>query len=223
MLLIATLHFTVVFYRACIAFQGTSNEAPGIFLTRLHLWHRVFQDMLFVTQESLGAAAAIYRAWVLWGKDWRLLSVLFVVYAAELATGYGSCILYLRTPAEDDEQALHLENLDKWIKTHARILVGLNCITTSLIVFRIWRTKLNSSKYPLFPTRLDNVLRFVLESAMLQLIPEILFMILQSFNLDVTYIFLATLVPLIAIAFNTMTLRMKLHILRDHLSPPPSY
>ncbi|KAJ8096084.1 hypothetical protein PM082_022657 [Marasmius tenuissimus] len=223
MLLTATLHFSVAFYRAWIAFRGTSNEVPGTFLAQFNLWHRVLQDMLFVTQESLGAAAAIYRAWVLWGKDWRLLCALLVMYTAELATGSGSCILYAGTPASGYDQAVLFENLGKWIKAHASIIVCLNFITTSLMVFRIWSTKHNSSKYSLFPSRLDAVLRIVLESAMLQLIPEILLLIFQCFELNVTYVLLQLLVPLIAVTFNTMTLRMKIHVLKDSLCPHPSY
>ena len=58
---IATLHFGVVFYRDWIAFRGKLplEEPPSIFLARVDVWHRVMQDMLFVIQETLGAAAAV--------------------------------------------------------------------------------------------------------------------------------------------------------------------
>ncbi|KAL0061205.1 hypothetical protein AAF712_011964 [Marasmius tenuissimus] len=62
MLLLATLHFSIAFYRAWIAFRGKLDEPPGLFLSRFDLWHRVLQDMLFVTQESLGAAVAVCHA-----------------------------------------------------------------------------------------------------------------------------------------------------------------
>ncbi|KAJ8090717.1 hypothetical protein PM082_018283 [Marasmius tenuissimus] len=223
MLLLATLHFSIAFYRAWIAFRGKLDEPPGLFLSRFDLWHRVLQDMLFVTQESLGAAAAIYRAWVLWNRNGRILFALLILFAAELVMGFGACILYTGAPAEIPAQALLFENLNKWIKAHSVITVFLNFITTSLMVFRVWSTKRTSSKYSLFPSRLDAVLRIILESAMLQLITEPLLLIFHFLWMAETFIFLQILVPVIAITFNTMTLRMKLNIFKDSLGPLPSY
>ena len=59
MLLIATLHFSIAFYRNWFAFGRKMTEAPDVFLGNLNPWHRILQDMLFVIQENLGAGAAV--------------------------------------------------------------------------------------------------------------------------------------------------------------------
>jgi len=59
MFLVATVHFGTAFYRYWIAFGGILSEPLDAYLSRLNIWHRVMLDMLFVTQESLGAAAAV--------------------------------------------------------------------------------------------------------------------------------------------------------------------
>ncbi|KAK1233512.1 hypothetical protein PQX77_003323 [Marasmius sp. AFHP31] len=137
--------------------------------------------------------------------------------------GFGVCALYTGAPAEIPAKALLFKNLNKWIKAHSIITVSLNFITTSLMVYRVWSTKRTSSKYSLFPSRLDAVLRIILESAMLQLITELLLLIFHVLWMAETFIFLQILVPIIAITFNTMTLRMKLNILKDSLGSLPSF
>ena len=61
MFIIATLHFSVAFYRSWLAFGGEIAEAtsPDVFLVALRPWHRILQDLLFATQECLGAGAAV--------------------------------------------------------------------------------------------------------------------------------------------------------------------
>ena len=61
MLLTATLHFSVAFYRGWLAFGGKTTEpqAPELLWATLGSWHRVLEDMLFIAQESLGAGAAV--------------------------------------------------------------------------------------------------------------------------------------------------------------------
>ena len=57
--LVATVHYGFAFYRFWVAFGGKSSEPPDVYLSCLNIWHRVVLDMLFVTQESLGSAAAV--------------------------------------------------------------------------------------------------------------------------------------------------------------------
>ncbi|KAJ8079723.1 hypothetical protein PM082_016544 [Marasmius tenuissimus] len=194
MFLVATLHFSVSFYRAWIAFRG-DKPMDAAFLRLFNTWHRVSQDLLFVTQESLGSAAAIYRAWILWGKDWRVLSVLLVALVAEMR--FGLCIIYIYTPSGGVQQALHFKNLFEWIKAHAIIIVCLNFTTTLLMVLRVWKTQYESSKYFLLPSMLEGVWRILLESAMLQLITELLSMIMVFIDPKANFIMVQIIVPII--------------------------
>ena len=108
------------------------------------------------------------------------------------------CILYARSPTSKDlDKVLYFDHLDKWVEAHASIIVGLNLATTSLIIYRIWRTRHGSSEYSLFPTRLDAVLGIIFESAMLQLMPEVLLLIFQYMDSSAAYIFLQIMAPVI--------------------------
>ena len=115
----------------------------------------------------------------------------------------------------------------------------------------MWKTISRSSKFPfLRPSPLVRVLRVIVESAMLQLVVEVLLLIFQSLGLPIGYVFLYTLVPIIvrcslllpvpmwthllaflsvsltlvfpqAITFNSLTLYLKLWTLKDSLGPVP--
>ncbi|KAL0057469.1 hypothetical protein AAF712_015886 [Marasmius tenuissimus] len=250
MFFVATLHFSIALYRGWIAFQRKTGEPAAIFFSHLDTWHRVLQDMLFVIQESLGAAAAIftvtssnfqiYRSWVLWNKNWKILSALLVIYTAELgksisysrfdpplrhsrsrATGIGVCVTYTHKSTGGMQQAELFQLLDKWSRAHAAILICLNSITASLMAARVWKTRYTSSKYRQSTSRLDPILRILVESTMLQLIPEILLLIFLCLEMSAAFIFLQALAPIIAITFNTLTLRIKLYNLKDSIGFVP--
>ncbi|KAJ3524129.1 hypothetical protein NM688_g8614 [Phlebia brevispora] len=84
MFVLATLHVSANCHRMIEAYV-INRDAPGgpvVWMGMLSRWSYVFKDTLFVSMEILGDAAAIYRTFVIWGRDWRPIAIpcaLFIV------------------------------------------------------------------------------------------------------------------------------------------------
>ncbi|PPQ91290.1 hypothetical protein CVT25_006233 [Psilocybe cyanescens] len=104
-----------------------------------------------------------------------------------------------------------------WIKTFYSIAVVLNIITTGLMGYRIYITHKRSANYSLGQGRLLSILRILVESAALQLIVEIVLLALYCSNIDAQYILLETVTPIVAITFNSITVRIKLQSAAENM------
>ncbi|KAL0058343.1 hypothetical protein AAF712_014994 [Marasmius tenuissimus] len=92
------------------------------------------------------------------------------------------------------------------------------------MAFRIWTTQITSSKYlTMTPSKLGPVLRILLESAMIQLIAEAFLLAFFLGKVPAMNVTLDAITPVIAITFNTLTLRIKLYNFRENnrMSLPP--
>ncbi|KAK1225616.1 hypothetical protein PQX77_011443, partial [Marasmius sp. AFHP31] len=214
MVLVATAHISISFHRALLAFGPgrDADNSPQILLTRFTDWHRITKDVLFVFQELLGSSTAVYLTWILWSQDWRIIACPLVLLVGEAVAGFGACGTYPKITSKTNVARYGLE---AWIKTHSGILVVVNLATTSLMVFRIWRTHRTSSKYLMFPSRLAPILKILIESAMLQLVAELLLFIFVAVGSDARYILLDAITPIIGITFNAITIRVKLHSFKE--------
>ncbi|KAJ3861129.1 hypothetical protein EV359DRAFT_47787 [Lentinula novae-zelandiae] len=225
MFFIATWHLAMNAYRMVEGYVDHSL-APGgavAYIGDLRPWHHILKDTLYATQENLGSAAAIYRCWVLWSHNWKIimfpsmllmvnigryrlqfLSVisLIVVKPLSLVAGYMVCGLYSTvSPTETVFDA----RLTTWIKIFYSLAVVLNIITTSLMSYRIWHTHQQSSTYVSSSSQLMPIMRILVESAALQLFVETVLLALYSNDINAQYILLES-----AITFNAITIRIKL-------------
>ncbi|KAJ3891020.1 hypothetical protein GG344DRAFT_48182 [Lentinula edodes] len=225
MFFIATWHLAMNAYRMVEGYVDHSL-APGgavAYIGNLRPWHHILKDTLYATQENLGSAAAIYRCWVLWSHDWKIImfpSILLMVNIGmyrlqflsvislievkplSLVAGYMVCGLYSTvSPTETVFDA----RLTTWIKIFYSLAVVLNIITTSLMSYRIWRTHQQSSTYVSSSSQLMPIMRILVESAALQLFVETVLLALYSNDINAQYILLES-----AITFNAITIRIKL-------------
>ncbi|KAJ3920377.1 hypothetical protein F5877DRAFT_38188 [Lentinula edodes] len=214
MFLIATLHLTINAYRMVAGYVDHALLQGGAvaYMGDLRSWHYILKDTLYATQENLGSAAAIYRCWVLWGHNWKIIlfpSVLLIVniganlfllfYLPIPVAGYMVCGLYGTVSPTNN---IFDPRLTTWIKIFFPLTVALNVITTSLMSYRIWCTHRQTSLYTSGNSQLISVMRILVESAALQLVVEIILLALYSSDVNAQYI---------GITFNALTIRIKLH------------
>ncbi|KAH9481058.1 hypothetical protein JR316_0005577 [Psilocybe cubensis] len=209
MFFIASFHLVMNGFRLL---RGYADErlAPGGpvgYLGVLRKWDHILKDTLYATQENLGSAAAIYRCWVLWNFDWRIIALPTILLFTNIAAGYVVCGTY---PSIDPTASIFNPVLLQWIKTFYSIAVVLNVMTTGLMSYRIWIAHKNSASYIVGKGRLISIIRILIESAALQLIVEVVLLALYTANLNAQYILLECVTPTVAITFNTITLRIKL-------------
>ena len=93
------------------------------------------------------------------------------------------------------KQALTPADINTWILAYTFTLLHLNASTSLLIAFRIWSTICSSSQC--FTSELAPVARIVIESAIFQLIAEVLLLVVYFARSNGHTIILDAVVPII--------------------------
>ncbi|RDB24654.1 hypothetical protein Hypma_008225 [Hypsizygus marmoreus] len=221
MFFIATFHLAMNCFRLLRGYvdHRLSPGGPVAYIGNLRPWDHILKDTLYATQENLGSAASIYRCWVLWNGDWRVILFPCVLLVVNFVAGYTVCGLY---SSVDPTETVFDARLTNWIKTFYSIAVVLNIITTGLIAYRIWITHVKSSAYTAGTGRLLPILRIFVESAALQLIVETVLLALYCSDINAQYILLECVASIVGITFNAITIRIKLHTIAGASSSHPS-
>jgi len=210
MFFLATWHLIMNCVRLLAGYvdHRLSPGGPAAYIGNLRPWDHILKDTIYATQENLGSAAAIYRCWVLWHKDWRVIVLPIALLITNFVAGYIVCATY---SSIDPTATVFNPRLDHWIKTFYSIAVILNILTTSLMSYRIYKTHRKSSAYAVGKGSLLTVFRILVESAALQLVVEIVLLSLFAANINAQYILLESVTSVVGITFNVITLRIKLH------------
>ncbi|KAJ7511996.1 hypothetical protein B0H11DRAFT_720950 [Mycena galericulata] len=217
MFVIATGHFVITFYRTLKAMEDLTPSEGGAeaFLGDSAAWHLITADLLFVTQCILGDSIAIYRCWILWDRDWRVITPSLILLAAIIVSGYICCQKLATTSATRLFDPL----LRDWILAFYTVSVAHNTVTTSLIAFRLWWVDRYISDRVSHPRLITTILLLV-ESAAIYLILQV--MVLSAFiaRSNVQFLFLGSIPPVIGITFTLITIRIGLRSrYRAYLDP----
>ncbi|KAH0586590.1 hypothetical protein J132_03934 [Termitomyces sp. J132] len=221
MFFIATWHMIMNCIRLLAGYvdHRLSPGGPAAYIGNLRPWDHIMKDTLYATQENLGSAAAIYRCWVLWNKDWRIVALPIALLLANCVAGYTVCATY---SSVDPTETVFSSRLDRWIRTFYSIAVVLNIITTTLMACRIWMAHKRSIAYSQGKSHLLPVLRILIESAALQLIVETILLALYCSNINAQYILLESIASIVGITFNAITIRIRLRTMADSSNQPSS-
>ncbi|KAF7794053.1 hypothetical protein EIP86_005181 [Pleurotus ostreatoroseus] len=198
-------------YRMVEAYVIHRNDVGGpvAWISKLAPWDHVFKDTLYATQEMLGDAAAIYRTYVVWGRNWKAIALPCALLTVSLISGYSVCGLY---PTEDPNSTVFDPRLTHWITTFYSISVVQSGMTTGLMAFRIWQTDRRSARYRTNKEgNLMPILRILVESAAAQFVTELILLALYSANYTAQYLLLEPVTPLVGITFGAITIRIALH------------
>lgn len=214
MFFIATFHLTMNIFRLVRGYVDYANTPGGPvgYIGDLPLWDHILKDTLYATQEILGNAAAIYRCWVLWNRNWFVIILPSMLFIVSVVSGYTVCGLY---PSTSAGSTVFISRLQNWILTFYSVAVVQNIMTTGLMSYRIWLSHRSSAAYVTGKGLLP-VARILIESAALQLIAEIILLALYSRDINAQYILLECVTPIVGITFNVITMRIRLHTLEKH-------
>ncbi|KAH9481029.1 hypothetical protein JR316_0005548 [Psilocybe cubensis] len=209
MFFMATFHLAMNGFRLIRGYADfrDADGGPVAYIGNLRRWDHILKDTIYATQENLGSAAAIYRTWTLWSYNWKIIVLPSIMLMINIVAGYIVCGTY---SSVDPTATVFLPRLNTWIKIFYSMAVALNIITTGLMAWRIYSTHMKSANYNVGRGRLISILRILIESAALQLIVEIVLLALYCSDINAQYILLESVTSVVAITFNTITLRIKL-------------
>ncbi|KAJ7189893.1 hypothetical protein GGX14DRAFT_382749, partial [Mycena pura] len=158
----------------------------------------------YMTQCIIGNAAAVYRCWLIWARDYRVVILPFLLLLVSIAnifitrpisvSGYMVCGLSSATRVFDSRIAL-------WYTVFFSVVVAQNVLTTGLMSLRIWRAEKESARYRLGTGHFLPVLKIMVESAALYLFVETLLLALNSVHHNAQFI---------GFTFTVMTIRITL-------------
>ncbi|KAJ7580416.1 hypothetical protein C8J56DRAFT_867223 [Mycena floridula] len=211
MFFLASFHLAMNCYRLIEGYilHTLTPGGPVAYIGNLRKWDHVLKDTIYATQEIMGNVAAIYRCWILWKNDYKVIALPLLLLIASTVSGYTVCALFVQV---DPTKTVFDHRLDSWIRTFYSIAVVQNIITTGLMAYRIWATtKKSVTGKNLFP-----VLRILVESAALQLFVEIILLELYSRQINAQYILLELVTPIVGITFNAITIRIRLRTPSEH-------
>ncbi|KAG6916175.1 hypothetical protein DXG01_008148 [Tephrocybe rancida] len=87
------------------------------------------------------------------------------------------------------------------------------------MAYRIWSAvKISADHIQGLGSRLVPLLYILIESAALQLFVEIVLLALYCSNIHAQYVLGESLVPIVGITFNLMTIRSKLHVMTEKMN-----
>ncbi|KAF4583656.1 hypothetical protein EYR38_002411 [Pleurotus pulmonarius] len=221
MFIIATWHAAINCFRLLSAFTGHAENPSGAaagYMGNLRRWDQIMKDTLYATQEILGNAAGIYRCFILWNSDWRVIALPLLL----LLGSFGASARQPPDPRRNltsrasatSLRSIFTSQLNPWIQAFSSIAVAQNIITTALMAFRISRTSARSAQFRT-ENRLRPIVRILVESAALQLVVEALVWALYSRSENAQYVVLELVTPMVGITFNAIAIRIKLRLISD--------
>ncbi|KAJ7142659.1 hypothetical protein C8R44DRAFT_725994 [Mycena epipterygia] len=186
MFIVATWHFGALPLSIILI---VPDNVTGAFLDDARAWHAIMRDALYITQCLLGDSVAIYRCWVLWDRDLRMVALPLVLLAA--STG----------------DIFHPAIWDRIAAFYA-LALGQNTITTGLMAFRLWLVDRRSMAYNVGQSHFYSTMLLLVESAALYFALQVV--ILASFltKSNIQLIILGSIPPIIGTTFTLITIRV---------------
>ncbi|KAF9258476.1 hypothetical protein L218DRAFT_1004949 [Marasmius fiardii PR-910] len=177
---------------------------PGGYFGSITKWFSIVSRVIYIAQELLGNGVVIYRTWIIWDRSWKVIAFPSLLFLC--GTGVG---ITRMVPEHDNRSGANLMGVLSFI------IVFLNIICTSLIVYPLWSSQRTTSGFegPVIKRRSHlfiSIIRTLIESATLQLLIEGLFLILNWVRHPVEYVFYCLAVPFVGITFTLITLRIKI-------------
>jgi len=176
-------------------------------------WVNVMKTADYVAQTCVGDAILIYRCYMVWGKNWKIIIPSFLLWLG--GTTCGAVLTY--TFATLNRAALiDTGPATPWVDSMIALTLSMNILTTSLIVHRIWSVdKQTSSMIATSSTarsrrvsRLKTVMRILIDSAALYTVSVVVFVATYIAGSNANYGTSDNVVQIIGICFNMIIIRV---------------
>ncbi|KAK7055477.1 hypothetical protein R3P38DRAFT_2847272 [Favolaschia claudopus] len=156
-----------VFYRGAGCAQAE--------LTDIHEWINIARSSAGTANILVGDFVLIFRCYIVFGRRWQVIIPSFVLYLAGLAMTIK--LVHVEITTSNAAITLSSDITRPWWCAFFAITAAQNVLTTSLLIWRIWRVERQSMLYRAAPSelgtasvtphsRLRRVIRVVAESGL---------------------------------------------------------
>ncbi|KAF8990042.1 hypothetical protein BDQ17DRAFT_1256226 [Cyathus striatus] len=161
MFFVATFHLAINCYRLLQGYidKRLAPSGPNVYLSDQTAWHYILKDILSGIQQDL----VIYRTWVLWSYDWKVVAPI-VLLAVHTLIGSIICVAMYTNVGS----TLFSVIVDDWlVRTYLSAAFALSLITVGLMSYQIWTTHKDATSYCVGEGRLLSIMWILIESAAL--------------------------------------------------------
>ncbi|KAF7355913.1 hypothetical protein MVEN_00920300 [Mycena venus] len=206
MFIVATSHFVITFYRTVRGLSDLSaaQGGPEEFFANPRSWHAIMRDILYMTQCVLGDSVAIYRCWILWDRDFRVVVFPLLLLVASIVSGSMGCE---RLSTLTSYSGIFDPAVWDWIAIFYVVGLGQNTITTAMMAFRLWLVDKRSKAYIVGRSQFFSTMLLLLESAALFFALQIVVLAAFLTKSNIQMILLGTIPPIVGITFTLLTIR----------------
>ncbi|KAF8896603.1 hypothetical protein BD779DRAFT_1668362 [Infundibulicybe gibba] len=174
-------------HRPRICVLALAPGGPGSFFEIFAEFTQMFGSTLYIAQTLVGDSILLYRCYVVWGNQFRVIAFPAFLLSGSTVTGIG--ILY----------------------SFSRIVPGSDIFVPSsgaLLAFRIWHATRSTTT---FPSRgLRPALRLVIESGAIYSVTLITLLVLFKANSWFQYVLIDAISPIVGLVFSTIIVRVGL-------------
>ncbi|EGO03195.1 hypothetical protein SERLA73DRAFT_174662 [Serpula lacrymans var. lacrymans S7.3] len=173
-------------------------------------WVNVMKTVDYVMQTLIGDAMLTYRCYLVYGRNWKIIIPSSIIWLASLACGIALIVTFatLNTSA-----LLNVSQAEPFLNSGLGTTLGMNIITTSLIVYRIWSVDRQTASMtvntnPRRGSRLKHVVHILVESAALYTVSVLIFVCTYAASSNANYGTSDNVVQIIGISFNLIIIRI---------------
>ncbi|KAJ4490956.1 hypothetical protein J3R30DRAFT_3278392 [Lentinula aciculospora] len=225
------VHVHMIVAAICLSFFATLDLAAGIRLnlrvflylrgntvddfSDISYWVNVLKMVAFVGQVLTGDSILLYRCWVIYGRNYRVIAAPAIMLAAELICGCAE--IYIESTFGTGMTLVVSKQFSPYIITVIVLTVCVNISVTcecrvalALIIWRIWSI-INTTK-KLFPSRTrspsSDALCILVDSGLMYTSSALIMLITYVMQNNASYLVSDCLVQIIGITFNLIIIRV---------------
>ncbi|KAJ7915795.1 hypothetical protein B0H13DRAFT_1999469 [Mycena leptocephala] len=183
-------------------------------LTNIHDWINIARSFNQILNMIVGDFVLIYRCFIVYGRRWLAIAVSFTLYLTGVAMGVK--LMHAEITASNSAITLNSNLIKPWWSAFFAITAAQNVLTTSLLVWRIWRIEHQNGKFrggnpslsaPAHQPRLRKVIRVVAESGLAYSTLVFLTFVVSVCNSNTLYPLSDATLQATGITFNVIIIR----------------
>lgn len=183
----------------------TGPGGAKVAFSRIGEWVNVMKSVDYVVQTLIGDGMLMYRTYFVYNKDWRVVAFPMLMWAGCIAAGV--CVAWVEIMLHNGA-TLTDSRLTHVITAFLALTLTLNLICTSLIVYRLWRIHSQVAPTLARPSTTAHAIRVIVDSGLIYTTWVVMFFGTSLAHSNGQYGVSETVVQVIPITFNLITIRV---------------
>ncbi|KAI5122026.1 hypothetical protein M0805_008017 [Coniferiporia weirii] len=204
---VAFAHLCLNEHRDYIAFIEQRDETPAAFLSRLTDRFYLAKEALYVVQTTIADTFLVYRLYIVWARDKRLLFAASIPLFASVVTGIIAVVSVAKASSETPIFAVKLKD---WITSFFVITLFTNFSCTALIAFKVWWMERQLAEFSRSSSGFRPVMIIVIESGAVYSVSLIALLAMYINGTWAFYFIIDTMPDIIGVVFSLIIVRMSL-------------